>query len=449
MSYDVDLFVIGGGSGGVRAARIAASLGARVALCEEGAYGGTCVNVGCVPKKLLVYGAAVAHQLRLAPSFGWQIDGARFDWGTLIENKDREITRLSAIYASLLDRAGVRRIDGRGHLVDAHTVEVGGQRFTAETVMIATGGRPVVPDIPGSELGIVSDAVFSLPELPRRLVVVGGGFIGLEFACIFRALGSEVCVVQRAPHLLRGFDVETSDFLGDQLRQRGIGIHLETVITGLRPGEHGIRVSYDRPGPAPEADVVLFAAGRTPNSKGMGLEQAGVELGEWDQIVVDAEMRSSVPNIYAVGDVVGHRALTPVALEEGMAVARRLYGEGSPALDYDLVAMTVFSQPALSCVGLSEERAREEYQDVVIYKTSFRPMRVSLSDAQDRVFVKVIVDGASDRVLGFHLVGSDAGEVVQGLAVALQCGVTKQLLDTTVGIHPTLAEEFVTLRTPA
>ena len=425
-SFDYDLFVIGAGSGGVRAARVAAGRGARVAVAEAGRLGGTCVNVGCVPKKLMVYASEFADSFDDAVGFGWESTKPAFSWPALIAAKDLEITRLNGVYQRLLDGSGVEIVEGRAHLVDAHTVVVGDRRFTSETVLIATGGMPFVPDVPGAELGIVSDAVFSLADLPPRVAIIGGGYIAVEFAGIMRGLGAEVSLIYRGPLFLRGFDDDIRATLAGEMAKRGINLcfnmevdRLETTTGG------GIRVCGPT-GDEIEADLVLWATGRVPNTEGLGLEKAG---------------------IYAIGDCTDRMALTPVAIAEAMALVETLNGNPT-AVDYDKIPSAVFSQPPIGTVGLTESEARSHCRKVAVYRSSFRPMKNTLTGRDEHTMMKLVVDGATDEVLGVHMVGPDAGEIIQGFAVALKCGATKAQFDTTVGIHPTAAEEFVTMREP-
>jgi glutathione reductase (NADPH) len=445
VSYDFDFFVIGGGSGGVRAARIAGALDARVALAEEKRLGGTCVNVGCVPKKLMVFAAQYADHHADAPGFGWEAVTPAHDFASFMARKDREIERLNGIYGRLLDNTGVTLIRGRARLVDAHTVAVGDQQYTCEYILIATGGRPFRPTFPGSDLVNISDDMFELTEAPRHAVILGAGYIGVEFAGIFSGLSRHVTVVNRSVGVLRGFDEDVRRHLLEEMKKRGIRFiepatptHYDGTTLSLSNGEK-IRT-----------DMVLCACGRLPNTRGLGLEQVGIKTKERrGGIVVDDQWRTSVPNIYAVGDVIDHlHQLTPVALAEGMSVAQTLFGKGGSHLDYTNIPTAVFSSPEVATVGISEELARERGHDVTIYRSAFRPMKNTISGREQRTLVKVIVDSSSDKVLGFHMVGDGAADVIQGLAVAMTCGVTKAQLDATIGIHPTSAEEFVTLRTP-
>jgi len=443
--YDYDLITIGGGSGGVRASRISASYGARVALIESGDLGGTCVNVGCIPKKLFSYAAHAASDFADIRGFGWTLAGAQFDWKTLLANKDREIARLNGIYARVLQDAGVRVIAGRARIADPHTVVVGDQRLTAAHLLVATGGHAVKPDIPGAELGITSDQAFHLDALPRRVVVIGGGYIAVEFASIFNGLGVETTLLHRGDHLLRGFDGDLGKVLAEELAQHGITLILNESPTGLARDGGTLRVSLGS-GRSINADLVMFATGRVPNVAGLGLAEAGVRLAKNGAVEVDDFYCSSVPSIHAIGDVIDRIQLTPVALAEGMALARTLFKNEPAKLDYANIPTAVFSHPHIGSVGLTEAEARRRHQQVQVYRSRFRPLKATLSGSAERVFMKLVVNGDSGRVLGAHMVGAEAGEIIQGLAVALNCGATKAQFDATLGIHPTTAEEFVTLR---
>ncbi|MCA9521111.1 MAG: glutathione-disulfide reductase [Myxococcales bacterium] len=446
-SYDYDLFVIGGGSGGVRCSRVAAQLGATVGLVEERYLGGTCVNVGCVPKKLLVYGSQIRADLEDAAGFGWSVGEPSFAWKTLIANKDKQIARLNRVYEGLLDGAGVTRYSGRGVLLDRHTIAIGERRVTAETILLATGGWPKVPQIPGRELALTSNEVFALDELPRRVVIVGGGYIAVEFASILNGCGVETTLLYRGSLFLRGFDDDVRTHLAEQMKKRGVDLRFESNPAALERRGAGIAVQLEDRSQI-ETDAVLFATGRAPLTEGLGLEAAGVETDGRGAIVVDEEFRTNVPNIYAVGDVIGRVQLTPVALAEGMYLARRLFGGGAQRPSYDVIPTAVFSQPSIGTVGLTEQQARERYGEIVIYRSSFTPLKNNLSGRDEKMLMKLVVDRASDRVVGCHMVGPDAGEIVQGLAIAMTCGATKAQFDQTIGIHPTAAEEFVTMRTP-
>ena len=444
-SYDFDLITIGGGSGGVRASRMSAAHGARVALIESGALGGTCVNVGCIPKKLFSYAADVASEVADARGFGWSVEGARFDWKTLLANKDREIARLNSVYARVLQGAGVEVIAGRARVVDPHTVAVGDRILTAAHLLIATGGRAVKPDLPGADLGITSDQAFHLDTLPRRAIIVGGGYIAVEFASIFNGLGVSTTLLHRGSQLLRGFDQDLGQVLAEELAQQGVTLALNETPAGLTREGGGLRLKLAS-GRGIDADLVMFATGRLPNVSGLGLEAAGVRLAKNGAIEVDEFYCSSVPSIHAIGDVIDRVQLTPVALAEGMALARTLFRNDPARLDYANIPTAVFSHPNIGSVGLAEATAREQHGPVDIYRTRFRPLKATLSGSAERVFMKLVVARDSGRVLGAHMVGAEAGEIIQGLAVALKCGATKAQFDATLGIHPTTAEEFVTLR---
>jgi len=449
MSYDFDLFVIGAGSGGVRAARFAAGFGAKVAVAESRYLGGTCVNVGCVPKKLLVYGAHFAEDFEQAAGFGWSLGEAGFDWATLIANKNREIERLNGIYRNLLVGSGVTLLDGHARLLDSHSVEVSGQRYSARHILIATGGWPQIPDIPGREHAIDSNQAFYLPELPKRVLVVGGGYIAVEFASIFHGLGAQTSLLYRGELFLRGFDGAVRRHLREELEKRGLDLQFNAAIVRIDKQADGSLLATLKDGRVLHTDCVFYATGRRPMLDNLGLENTGVELDARGFIQVDELFQTREPSILAIGDVIGRVQLTPVALAEGMAVARRLFkpAEYRP-VDYRMIPTAVFSLPNIGTVGLSEEQAREEGYEVKVFESRFRPMKLSLTECQERTLMKLVVDAASDRVLGCHMVGPEAGEIIQGLAVALKAGATKQIFDETIGVHPTAAEEFVTMRTP-
>ena len=446
-TYDFDLFVIGAGSGGVRASRMAAGFGARVAVAESSRLGGTCVNLGCVPKKLMVYASTFSAAAEDARGFGWTVPQPTFDWATLITNKDREIARLNGIYRELLEGAGVRIMEGRARLRDRHTVEVDGTVVTADRILVSTGGRPFKSEIPGNELSITSDEIFHLDRQPERVVIAGGGYIAVEFAGILNGMGSEVTLVYRGPLFLRGFDVDVRSTLAEEMRKRGIDLRFDTLIDRIERTGSGL-VATTNHGDVLETDQILSAMGRLPNTAGLGLEKIGVELSDRGAVVVNEYLESSVPGIYALGDCIDRIALTPVALAEGMALAETLFNNNPTVVDYADVPSAVFSQPPIGTVGLTEPQARDQGFDVIIYRSSFRPMVHTLSGRDERTMMKLVVDRPSDRVLGVHMVGSDAGEIVQGMAVALKAGATKSAFDSTIGIHPTAAEEFVTMRTP-
>lgn len=447
--YDYDLFTIGAGSGGVRASRYAAGLGARVAAAEERYLGGTCVNAGCIPKKLFSYAAHYGEDIGDAAGYGWRVAPPAFDWRTLRANKDREIARLNAVYAQLLAGAGVTLLRGRATLVDAHTVEVDGRQVSARYILVATGGWPVVPSVPGAEFAISSNEAFHLDELPRRVVVVGGGYIGVEFASIFNGLGVDTTLIYRGERLLKEFDADLGGFLAAQMQNKGVRMRFRSNIAGIaRTADYKALRATLADGSVLDADCIMYATGRAPNTRGLGLENAGVNLGANGAVVVDAKFQSSVPSIYAVGDVIDRVLLTPVALAEGMVIAENLFGSGGRSLNYAGIPTAIFSNPNVGTVGLSEAEARERSGDIDVYRTTFGPLRHQLTGSGEKVLMKLVVDRNTERVLGVHMVGPDAGEIIQGFAVALKCGATKRQFDETIGIHPTIAEELVTLREP-
>ena len=449
MAYEFDLFVIGAGSGGVRAARFAAGFGAKVAVAESRYLGGTCVNVGCVPKKLLVYGAHFADDFEQASGFGWSLGEANFDWPTLIANKDREIHRLNGIYRNLLVNSGVTLMEGHAKLTGANEVEVNGQRYTAKHILIATGGWPQIPEIPGHEHAISSNEAFFLKELPKRVLVVGGGYIAVEFAGIFHGLGAETSLLYRGEMFLRGFDGAVRKHLHEELLKRGMDVQFNADIARIDKQADGSLKATLKDGRELIADCVFYATGRRPMLDNLGLENTAVKLDTRGFVEVDDLYQSAEPSILAIGDVIGRVQLTPVALAEGMAVARRLFKpEQYRAVDYKMIPTAVFSLPNIGTVGLSEEQAIEEGHKVQIFESSFRPMKLTLTECQERTLMKLVVDADTDKVLGCHMVGPEAGEIVQGLAIALKAGATKQHFDETIGVHPTAAEEFVTMRTP-
>ena len=452
MDFDYDLFVIGAGSGGVRASRISASYGARVAVAESMFLGGTCVNVGCVPKKLFVYGSHFAEEFEDAAAYGWRMHPERFDWSTLRDNKTKEIERLNGIYRNLLEGAGVTLYEAHASLLDAHTIQVGEQTVTSKNILIATGGWPVVPDFPGNEHVITSNEAFYLTEFPKEVVVVGGGYIAVEFAGIFAGLGANTTLVYRGDLFLRGFDDSVREFVKAEMEKKHIKLLFNSNVARIdkqmdTTAHSPLKLSMDD-GQELNSDLVLYATGRKPKTTGLGLEQAGVALGDKGQVLVNDVYQTNVENIYAIGDVTDRVQLTPVAIEEGMCIANNLFTDNPPkSLDYRNIATAVFCQPNIGTVGLTEAEAIAEYgQDLDIYESDFKPMKHTLSGRDERTFLKMIVRRSDDVVLGIHMVGPEAGEIIQGLAVALVAGATKAQFDATVGIHPTAAEEFVTMR---
>ncbi len=444
-SLDYDLFVIGAGSGGVRAARMSAGFGARVAIAEDRYMGGTCVNVGCVPKKLYVYASEYGKSFADARGFGWDSTRPDFDWATLRDNKKTEISRLNAIYERLLDGANVDVVDGRARIVDANTVAVGDRQYTAHKILIATGGWPYIPEFPGSEHAIDSNQVFDLETFPQRLVVVGGGYIAVEFAGIFNGLGAKVTQLYRGPLFLRGFDPDIRAHAAQEIARTGVDLRFETNVRSITRDDDGLTLELTD-GSTLQADCVLYATGRKPHLDGLGLENINVELTESGHIAVDEHFCTSEPDVYALGDVVGRMELTPVALAEGMSFARRQFGDLNQAVDYDFIPTAVFCQPNIGTVGFTEDEAHARFKHLRLYKSTFRPMKHTISGREEKSFMKLIVDDASDRVVGAHMIGPDAGEIMQGIAIAMRAGATKAMFDSTIGIHPTAAEEFVTMR---
>lgn len=446
-SFDFDLFTIGAGSGGVRASRMAASYGARVAVAEEQRLGGTCVNVGCIPKKLLVYASHYAEDFRESSGYGWTVGETGFSWPTLIANKDKEILRLNGIYESLLEKAGVQILHGHATLVDAHTVAVDGKEYTAEHILLATGSAPVWPQIEGADLAITSDEMFALAEQPKRILVVGGGYIAVEFAGIMNGLGSAVTQIYRGALFLRGFDHDVRKMLAEEERKKGVDLRFDTDVVRLHREPTGIRAVL-QDGADLEVDQVLFAIGRRPLTRELGLAEAGVSVSPGGAVIVDAFGRTNVPGIYAIGDITDRIQLTPVAIHEGMALAATLFDGRPTPVDHTQVPSAVFSQPSIGSVGRTEEEARKEFGGVEIFRSRFRTLKHTLTGSDETMMMKLIVDQESRRVVGLHVVGPEAGEIVQGFAVAIKAGLTKEQFDETVGIHPTAAEELVTMRTP-
>jgi len=442
--YDFDLFVIGAGSGGVRAARMAAGYGAKVAIAEDRYMGGTCVNVGCVPKKLYTYASHYRYDWQDSRGFGWQAEVPEFRWSELRDNKTKEISRLNGIYDDLLGGSNVTVYNGRAQIKDKHTVSVNSEEITAQHLLIATGGWPFVPEFPGNEHVLTSNEIFDLPELPGKVLVVGGGYIALEFAGIFAGLGSETTLSYRGDIPLKNFDKDVRDKLFQEC-QRHINMLMNSNVESINKTDDGLQVNFDE-GNSLTVDCVLYATGRKPNTHGLGLENTAAQLNNNGTIAVNEYFETTEPGIFALGDVVGNMALTPVAIAEGMVLASNLFNGTQNTMDYANIATAVFSHPNVGTVGLTEEQARQEFANIDVYESDFRHMKHTLSGNQERTYMKVIVDKDTDRVLGMHMMGADAGEIIQGLAVAMQCGVTKSQLDSTVGIHPTAAEEFVTMR---
>ncbi|WP_309044491.1 glutathione-disulfide reductase [Marinobacter sediminicola] len=448
-SLDYDLIVIGAGSGGVRLARMSAGRGARVAVVESRYLGGTCVNVGCVPKKLFVYGAHVHDELEDAAGYGWDIpmDGVSFDWPTLVANKNAEIERLNGIYGRLLENAGVTIIEGTASIKDPNTIVVGEKEYTTRHITVATGSWPIVPDIPGKESILTSNDMFYLPQLPKQAVVWGGGYIAVEFAGILAGLGVETTLLYRGDLFLRGFDSDVRKFTEQEMRKKGIRLEFGVTIETVEPENSHYRVKLSN-GEIMETGLVMAATGRRALVDGLGLTELGIELNASGHVVVDDYFQTSVPSITALGDVIGTPQLTPVALAQAMVLSRRMFGDGEGEMDYTAIPTAVFCQPNIGTVGLTEEEAREAGHTLRIYRSEFRPMKYTLSGRDERCLMKLVVDDATDRVLGAHMVGADAGEITQGLAVAIKAGATKAQFDATIGIHPTSAEEFVTMREP-
>ncbi len=447
--FDCDLFVIGGGSGGVRAARMSAQRGARVE--KNATFGGTCLNVGCIPKKLYSYASHYAEAFAEAAGFGWDVAPPVFDWGRLKANRAAEITRLNGVYENLLRNAGVGVLRGWARIADAHTVlvrqEDGERRVRAKHILVATGGTATVPELPGRELVLTSDHMFDLEPFPHRLVVVGAGYIACEFASIFRGLGAAVTQVVRGEQILRGFDEDVRRFLAAEMGKHGVELRLGAQVARVERAGKALAVHLDD-GQVVAADAVLYATGRAPNVNGLGLDAVGVRQARDGAIEVDANYRSSVPSILALGDVIARVQLTPVALAEAMVVADHLFGTGERRMDYEWLPTAVFTHPNVATVGLTEAQARERFGAVRVFRSEFKALRHTLSGSSERTLMKLLVDAATDRVVGLHMVGADAGEIVQGFAVAMRAGATKAQFDATIGIHPTAAEEFVTMREP-
>ena len=446
---DFDLFVIGAGSGGVRLGRLAAQRGARVAVAEDAALGGTCVNVGCIPKKLYSFAAHYHESFEEAASFGWSVgDSPAFDWETLKANRRVEIARLNTVYRQLLEGAGATIVRGRARVVDSHGVEVAGTHYRAERIVVATGGWPVPADVPGGERAISSNEIFDLASFPRRLVVVGGGYIACEFASIFNGLGARVTQLYRGEQILRGFDLDVRNFVAAEMAKKGVDLRVGAKVRALEAGAGGATRVVLADGGAVDADAVLCATGRAPRTAGLGLEAVGVALDVNGAVVVDDRYCTNVPSIYAVGDVIDRVQLTPVALAEAMALVDDLFGGSGRRVDYLHIPTAIFTHPNVGTIGLSEEAARGMFERIRVYRSEFKPLRHTLSRSTERTLMKLVVDDANDKVVGLHMVGADAGETIQGFAVAMKAGATKATFDATLGIHPTAAEEFVTMREP-
>ncbi|MDE2390283.1 MAG: glutathione-disulfide reductase [Rhodospirillales bacterium] len=446
MMMDFDLFVIGGGSGGVRCGRIAAAHGARVGVAESRFWGGTCVNVGCVPKKFMVMAAEYGALAEDARGFGWDIANTGYDWSRLIAAKNKEISRLNGIYTRLLNQAGVKIFEAKASFIDAHTLDVGGKRITAEKIVIATGGHPTGLEIPGAEHAIVSDDIFVMQNMPRRVAVVGSGYIAVEFAGVFAGLGAQTHLIYRQPLPLRGFDEDLRGALAEALGQTHVRLHPGTTPTAITRDGAGKHLLLSN-GTVLEVDAILFATGRAPNTAGLNLTAAGVETGAAGEVKINADFTTSVPHIYALGDVTNRLNLTPVATAEGHALADTLFGNRPRGVSLETVPTAVFSIPPIATVGISEAEAAKRPDGARIFLTRFTPMRHTISGRKRQTVMKLIVDAKTDKVLGAHMLGEDAPEIMQGLAVAIVAGATKADFDRTIGIHPTAAEEFVTLRT--
>ena len=447
MSFDYDLFVIGAGSGGVRAARMSASHGAKVAVAEEYRVGGTCVIRGCVPKKLFVYASHFAEEFEDAAGFGWTVADAKFDWPTLVKNKDAEIDRLNGIYIKNLEASGVEILQGRAIVKDANTVTLDGRDITAKYILVAVGGTPFMPQIEGVEHAISSNEAFHIEALPKDIIVVGGGYIAVEFAGIFNGLGVDTTLVYRGAQILRGFDNEVRDHLAAEMAVKGVSIKTKSEIAAITKTDNGYTVTY-QDGSTQDTGLVMYATGRVPMTDGLGLENAGVELGAKGEIKVDAYSKTNIDSIYAVGDVTARAELTPVAIREGAAFAETVFNDNPLAVDHSIIPTAVFSQPSIGTVGLGEEAAREAGHEIDVYAASFRPMKNTLSGNPEKTLMKLIVDKADDKVLGLHIVGPDSGEMIQAFGVAITMGATKAQFEATIAVHPTAAEELVTFKQP-
>lgn len=442
--FTYDLFIIGAGSGGIRAARVATRLGAKVAIAESEQPGGTCVNVGCVPKKLFFYAADFANDFLRSKEFGWTLDGIDFNWQRLIGNKNKEISRLNNVYIELLRNANIDMIEGYASLIDPHTVMVNDKHYSCKRILIATGSRPDIPELPGRQYILSSNEMFFLEKLPETMVIVGGGYIAVEFAGIFNALGVKITLLNRGPELLRGFDQDIREFMAQEMQKKGIQIKFTSEIGGIKKQDDKLHATLKDQSTL-IADQIMYATGRKPRVDGFGLESLGVGLDESSAIVVNRQYQTNIPSIYAIGDVTNHGNLTPVALAEGTILAESLYNNGNGMLSYENIPTCIFGIPNAATVGLDEEAARKRYRYCEIYKTTFVPMRNSLSDSNEQTLMKLIVDKETDRVIGAHMVGHGAGEIIQGIGIAIKAGAKKADFDQTLGIHPTTAEEFVSM----
>ncbi len=446
--YEYDLFVIGVGSGGVRAARMSAQYGAKVATAEDRYMGGTCVNVGCIPKKLFVYASHFAEDYQQAVGFGWDTTHAEFNWPVLRDNKDKEVSRLNGIYKGMLDNAGVTHFDGRARIVDAHTVSINEHQVTAEKILIATGSWPVIPEFPGQEHVITSNEAFHLEELPEHAIIVGGGYIAVEFAGIYAGLGVDSHLLYRGPLFLRNFDIGVRQFVAEELTKKGVNLHFNTNVSSIEKQTDGSLKVNLMGGGCMQTDLVMYATGRAPNIQDLGLENVNVRTHDSGGIIVDDYFETTEPGIYALGDVIDRIQLTPVAIAEAMAFARTQFLNQPTTMDYDNIATAVFCQPNIGTVGLTEDDARDQLEEIEVYESTFRPLKHTLSGSDEKTLMKIIVDLATDKVIGVHIVGPDSGEIIQGIGIAVKAGATKKIFDSTIGIHPTTAEELVTMREP-
>lgn len=441
-----DLFIIGAGSGGIRAARMAANFGAKVAIAEDKYLGGTCVNVGCVPKKLFFYAAHYSEEYQTAQTFGWHNHATHFDLKTFMENKDREIERLNNIYAQLLDNAGVTLIKGHAELIDAHTILINNKYYSAERILIATGSQPNMPNILGKQHIISSNDIFFLKTLPKKLIIIGGGYIAVEFASIFNSLGVATTLLYRGSLFLKGFDHEIRQFLDQAMRRKGIQLKFTTDIHSIHKVNNQLQATLTDKSTL-SADQIMYAIGRTPMTNALNIEKLGINLDKNSAIIVNNRYQTNIPSIYAIGDVTNRITLTPVALAEGTYLTRNLYNNENIVMDYNNIPTCIFSQPNIATVGLTEETAHQQHKHIEIYKSSFTAMKNSLSDNADKTLMKLIVSKSTNKVIGAHMVGTDAGEIIQGISIAIKAGATKFDFDNTIGIHPTTAEEFVSMRT--